>query len=142
MAEALAELGRSARLDSRDRGDDRRPRAAFPRAKSNALRHRARCRSPSAGAARSSGTVVGDFASLTDLAPTFLAAAGVDGWAEITGVNLLPALREGQSHARPCPGRQERHVPGQENQDPSGYPCRALRNAEFLYIRNYRPELW
>jgi hypothetical protein len=36
---------------------------------------------------------------------------------------------------------KERHVPGQED-NLGGYPIRAIRNHDFLYIRNFKPERW
>lgn len=81
------------------------------------------------------------FVSLTDLAPTFLAAAGLEPPSAMTGENLLPAILEGDESAlRPyvLTGK-ERHVPSQRAPDMGGYPSRALRTPEFLYIRNYTP---
>ena len=84
------------------------------------------------------------FVSLTDLAPTFLAAAGVKRHRPMTGKNLLPAILEGDENAL----RQyvlvgkERHVPSQAAPDMGGYPSRALRTPGFLYIRNYTPDRW
>jgi len=37
---------------------------------------------------------------------------------------------------------KERHVPSQERGNTAGYPGRAIRTRDFLYIRNFRPELW
>jgi hypothetical protein len=36
---------------------------------------------------------------------------------------------------------KERHVPSQEG-DMGGYPVRAIRNHQFLYIRNFEPDRW
>jgi N-sulfoglucosamine sulfohydrolase len=36
---------------------------------------------------------------------------------------------------------KERHVPGQEN-DMGGYPMRAIRARDFLYIHNFKPDRW
>ena len=117
----------------------------FPRCKSNlydcgarvplAMRWPARIKNP---------LQLSNFVSTTDLAPTFLAAAGVAIPAEMTGRNLIPALTgEGDEALRPfiLTGK-ERHVPGQEAPDLGGYPGRAIRNHDFLYIRNYLPERW
>jgi N-sulfoglucosamine sulfohydrolase len=89
-----------------------------------------------------------DFVSLTDLAPTFLEAAGIEPLPEMTGKSLLPRLRGTDPTAADLTHRdhviygKERHVPSQEKGNLAGYPSRALRNKEFLYIRNFRPELW
>ncbi len=91
--------------------------------------------------------VVSDFVSLCDLAPTFLHVAGVARPAEMTGRSLLPILTSGKS-GQVDPSwswiifGKERHVPAQEAPDMGGYPCRAIRTRDFLYIRNYRPDRW
>ncbi len=84
------------------------------------------------------------FVSLTDLAPTFLAAAGVSVPLEMTGHNLLPAILTGdESKLRQhILFGKERHVPSQAAPDMGGYPSRALRTSDYLYIRNYTPERW
>ena len=93
------------------------------------------------------GRTVDDFVSLTDLAPTFLEAAGVKVPADMTGRSLLNIFRSKKS-GQVEPGRgfvltgKERHVPGQEKPDMGGYPCRAIRTHQFLYIRNFKPERW
>jgi N-sulfoglucosamine sulfohydrolase len=84
------------------------------------------------------------YASLTDLAPTFLEAAGLKAPEEMTGRSLLSAMKgKGDQALRPfiLTGK-ERHVPSQEIPDMGGYPSRALRNDAFLYIRNYEITRW
>lgn len=91
------------------------------------------------------GRKVDDFVNLTDLAPTFLEAAGVKPPGEITGRSLL-ALLETKKSGIVEPGRdavftgRERHawcrIDGQ------GYPARMIRTRDFLYIRNYEPDRW
>jgi uncharacterized sulfatase len=89
--------------------------------------------------------IVTDMVSLIDLAPTFLDLAHVNYFAGITGKTLLPILnssksgnidadrkyiltgRERHSHARP---------------DNVGYPARAIRTKEYLYIENFKPDRW
>lgn len=117
----------------------------FPRAKSNL--YDSGTRVPLAirwPASMRSEQVFQGFVSLTDLAPTFLAAAGAKIPRDMTGRNLLPAILEGDETAlRPyvLVGK-ERHVPAQEAPDMGGYPSRAIRTAGFLYIRNYTPNRW
>lgn len=88
-----------------------------------------------------------DFVSLTDLAPTFLEVAGVERPDDMTGGSLLKMLTSEKS-GRIESGRdhvltgKERHVPSQEKPDMGGYPSRAIRTADFLYIRNYKPDRW
>lgn len=91
------------------------------------------------------GRVVNDFVSLTDLAPTFLEAAGLKPPAEMTGkslVSLLASGRSGQveaSRSKVFFGR-ERHASVRAGN--VGYPTRGIRTADFLYLRNYEPERW
>lgn len=91
------------------------------------------------------GRVVEDFVTLTDLAPTFLEAAGVAVPAAMTGRSLMPILRSTAS-GRIDPARdhvvtaRERHAWARLGG--LGYPMRALRTETFLYIRNFEPERW
>lgn len=93
------------------------------------------------------GWTIDDFVSLTDLAPTFLAAASVDAPSAMTGRSLLPLLRSVQSgmvdstRDHVVIGR-ERHTPAQEAPDSGGYPMRGLRTRDWLYIRNFQPDRW
>lgn len=89
------------------------------------------------------GSKIDAFVSLTDLAPTFLQAAGIPVPDGMTGTSLLPLLdRRG---AAPD-GRdrvfieRERHA--NVRRGDASYPARAIRTADFLYIRNYRPDRW
>lgn len=82
------------------------------------------------------------FTSLTDLAPTFLAAAGVDIPAEMTGKSLIPSFSGNDAGRDHVVFGKERHVPSQEAPDSGGYPCRGIRNHDFLYIRNFAPGRW
>ncbi len=93
------------------------------------------------------GRAIDDFVSLTDLAPTFLEVAGLVSREDMTGRSLLSLLTSDTS-GRIDPERdfvltgRERHCPGQEQPDMGGYPCRAIRTHEFLYIRNFCPNRW
>jgi hypothetical protein len=92
------------------------------------------------------GRVVEDFISLADLAPTFLEAAGLKPTANMTAKSFLGVLTSGNSgqvdrkRDHVLTGR-ERHVPCQET-GMSGYPMRAIRTHDFLYIRNFKPGRW
>jgi len=88
-----------------------------------------------------------DFVSLTDLAPTFLEAAGIKPPEEMTGKSLLGVLcRQGQG--RMDSGRdfmvfgRERHVPAQKMPSMAGYPSRAIRTDKWLLILNLQPDRW
>lgn len=85
--------------------------------------------------------------SLIDLAPTFLAAAGVTAPPGVDGQNLLPVLRDGTASGFTALAR-DRVITGRElhvrnaREDDLPYPMRALRDGRFLYIRNFKPERW
>lgn len=92
------------------------------------------------------GRVFNSFVSLTDIAPTFLAAADVQIPHQMTGSDIEEMMIVHVSGRRRYPPRShvvygmERHVPCRP--DHSGYPCRGIRTAKFAYIRNYKPDRW
>jgi arylsulfatase A-like enzyme len=92
------------------------------------------------------GRVSDDLVSFTDYAPTFLEAAGVPIHPQMVGRSLIPLLTSDKSgHIEPNErvsvymGR-ERHDLGSEND--ASYPVRCVRTGDYLYIRNFQPELW
>ena len=109
----------------------------FPRCKTNLYDYGVRMPLAVRWPARVAGPrVVDDFVTLSDCAPTFLEAAGLNpppGTVARSFLNVLLSKASGQvdptrDHAimaRECHGRR--------------WPCRALRNAQWLYIRNFRP---
>lgn len=94
------------------------------------------------------GRVIEDFVSTTDLAPTFLEAAGLKPLDVMTGRSLMPILRSEKSGRLEAQIRdhvitgKERHVMAQEAPDTGGTPMRAIRTYNNLLIRNYRPDRW
>lgn len=90
--------------------------------------------------------VVDDFVNLMDLAPTFLEAGGVKPPEVMTGRSFLNVLRSEKS-GQVDPTRtfvvtgRERHVAAARDGN-LPYPHRALRTAEFLYVRNFAPVRW
>lgn len=87
--------------------------------------------------------VIEDPVGLIDLAPTFLDAAGQAVPPEMTGKSLLGVLtseKSGTVGREPVLTGKERHCPSRF--DDVGYPCRAIRTREFLYILNLLPERW
>lgn len=86
---------------------------------------------------------IDDFVNLTDLAPTFLEAAGVAVPEVMTGRSLLGILRSEKS-GTVDPQRdavftaRERHAWCRI--DGVGYPARMMRTRDHLYIRNYEPD--
>ncbi len=142
MLEDMGELDNTIIVVTGDHG------MPFPRCKGNV--YDCGSRVPLAirwGAKVKGDRTVTDFVSLTDIAPTFLEAAGVKVPKEMTGRSLVSLLRSGKSgrvekdRAHILFGR-ERHVPAQESPNPGGYPVRAIRTDQFLYIRNFEPERW
>ncbi len=120
----------------------------FPRAKGNLYDSGSRV--PLAAmwqAAVPPSRTVTDFVSTTDIAPTFLSAAGLPVPQSVTGRSLLPILRSSEA-GRVSSDREhvifgrERHVVAQEAPSLGGYPSRGIRTDQFLYIRNYEPERW
>jgi len=99
------------------------------------------------GAKVAGGRRVTDFFSFTDFAPTFLEAAGLDVPEEMTGRSLLPALVDrsfffAERHRDFVLIGRERHTPAQAAPSMVGYPSRALRTFDFLYVRNFEPDRW
>lgn len=91
------------------------------------------------------GRKVDDFVNTRDFAPTFLRAAGVEPAGAMTGNSFLDVLTSTKAGVVD-PSRnlmligKERHDIGRPND--WGYPVRAIRTPEYLYIRNYEPERW
>lgn len=93
------------------------------------------------------GRRVSDFVSLADLAPTFLDAARLAVPPAMTGRSLMPLLAaEGSGRIEPSRDHvlvgRERHTPAQEAPSNAGYPMRAIRTDDWLYIRNFEPDRW
>ncbi len=82
------------------------------------------------------------FINLTDIAATFLDIAGVKPWPEMTSRSFLDVLT-GKSDGKDRDHvflERERHANVRSGD--ASYPCRAVRTAHFLYIRNLRPDRW
>lgn len=118
----------------------------FPRAKANV--YDAGTRVPLAirwGDVVRPGRTVDDYVCLADLAPTFLEAAGVEVPPEMNRHSLLDILESRASgqiedwRTTAIFGR-ERHA--WVRKDGVGYPMRAIRTPEFLYIWNPEPDRW
>lgn len=80
--------------------------------------------------------------NLVDIAPTILEAAGVQAPERLSSKSLLGLLTGAeQSNARTAVFlERERHANVRPNKE--GYPIRAIRTHDFLYIRNFRPDRW
>ena len=89
--------------------------------------------------------VVADLVGMIDLAPTFLEITGIENPQQMTGKSLSKILySEEQGNIDPdrkyvFTGR-ERHTHARP--DNLGYPARAVRTADYLYVLNFKPERW
>ena len=91
------------------------------------------------------GRIVDDIVSMTDLAPTFLELAGLPRHQQMVGRSLAATLRSEKSGQVDASRdsivvAKERHDIGRPND--WGYPVRAIRTAQFLYVRNFHPDRW
>jgi uncharacterized sulfatase len=91
------------------------------------------------------GRVVEDLIPFIDIAPTFLEAAGLTPPAAMTGKSFLDVLASDKS-GRVDPKREkvltgrERHTHARP--DNVGYPSRAIRTYDYLFILNFKPDRW
>lgn len=92
-----------------------------------------------------SGRVIDDFINVRDIAPTFLELAGLKPHEQMSGRSFAALLRSESSgwidttRNRMVVGK-ERHDLGRPND--AGYPVRAIRTPEYLYVRNYETDRW
>ena len=88
------------------------------------------------------GRVVDNLTTFIDFAPTFCEAAGVPVPPNMTGRSLLDMLQNPDAvddREYILYGR-ERHACARRGN--IGYPGRAIRTKDFLYIRNLKPDRW
>lgn len=88
------------------------------------------------------GRIVDDFVNMRDLAPTFLEIAGLPPHSQMTGASLAGILRSERSGW--IEGREVMLI-GKEGDSLGrphdwGYPVRAIRTKDFLYVRNFFPD--
>src|SRR5262249_48595920 len=88
------------------------------------------------------GQVSDDFINLMDLAPTFLEAAGLKPTPEMTGHSFLRLLTGKQKSGSRNVVFLERERHANVREGSQGYPIRAIRTRDFLYLRNLRPDRW
>lgn len=89
----------------------------------------------------SPGRDVADFVSLSDLAPTFLEAAGLPIPDMMIARSLMDVFANRPAVARDASFiAMERHDGCRKGG--KGYPCRAIRTASHLYIYNFEPGRW
>ncbi len=120
----------------------------FPRAKANLYEYSVRV--PLAvrwGAEVPGGRVVNDLIDLIDITATIYDVTGVAKPEEypISGRTMLALLRserEGLVEAERDAVYLGRERHSSARHDNFGYPMRAIRTQEFLYIRNFHPDRW
>lgn len=141
MIEAMGELDNTVIVVTSDNG------MPFPGAKANLYEHGTHV--PLAicwPAGMKSGRTVEDLVSFIDLAPTFLDLAGVDSMPSITGRSFRNVLEATNTSGMSDPTRtsvltgRERHT--HARYDNLGYPGRAIRTPDYLYIHNVKPDRW
>jgi uncharacterized sulfatase len=82
------------------------------------------------------------YISFQDFAPTILEAAGLKPTPTMTGTSFLDLLTTGKSAIARDRVFVERERHASVREGDVGYPCRAIRTREHLYIRNFHPERW
>ncbi len=142
MLEELGELDNTIIIVTSDNG------MAFPRAKANVYEYGIHM--PLAirwGSEVAGNRVVNDLVDFPDIAPTILEAAAVNhpGDFPMSGQSLVNILTSGKSgivepERTAAFSSRERH--SSVRYKSLGYPQRAIRTHEFLYIRNFKPERW
>lgn len=106
------------------------------------------------GAKIKPGRTLTDFVTFPDVAPTLLEAAGLEIHPQMTGASFVRQLLDDSIAAgetgRVDPNRdhtllgKERHDIGRTDGEllSVAYPSRALRNDQFLYVRNFKAHRW
>ena len=88
-----------------------------------------------------SGRVVDSFVNLSDLAPTFLEAAGLKPPSMMSARSMTDIFANKERKTRDAAYiAMERHDGCRAGG--KGYPCRAIRTENFMYIYNFEPSRW
>jgi arylsulfatase A-like enzyme len=82
------------------------------------------------------------FISFADFAPTLLEAAGLKPAPAMTGRSFLDLLTTGESTVPRDRVFVERERHANVRKGDLGYPSRAVRTRDFLYVRNFHAERW
>lgn len=88
---------------------------------------------------------ISDIINFTDIAPTFLNAAGIQKHPQMSGNSFLDVFltdsdgKIDSSRNATYFGREQQDL-GSEND--LGYPVRCMRNEQYLYIHNIAPDRW
>lgn len=117
----------------------------FPYAKANLQEYGTHVPLVICGPGIKGGRVSNDLVSLIDLAPTFMELGQAIPFSGMSAKSLMPILNSSKSGVVD-PSRQmvltgrERHTHARP--DNLGYPARAIRTADYLFIQNYKPDRW
>ena len=89
--------------------------------------------------------LIDDLVSMIDVAPTLLEIAGIEPVPGMSGRSMLGLLLPEAVQSTYVPREfvltgRERHTHARP--DNLGYPARSMRTRDFLYVRNFKPELW
>lgn len=91
------------------------------------------------------GIVLDDLVGQIDLAPTFLELAGLEAFPGMAGRSIVDLITAGKGGLLD-PSREfiltAQEKSGHIKHNHLGYPMRAIRTHDYLYIRNFRPERW
>lgn len=112
----------------------------FPRAKANLYDAGTRIPLIIYGRNFTGGRRIAAPVSLIDLAPTLLDVAGITKADGMEGQSLTRFLRDKHTADEPVFVERERHA--QVRAGNLGYPARAIRTRQFLYIQNLKPDRW
>lgn len=95
------------------------------------------------------GRIITDFIQFPDVAPTIMELAGLKPHAQMTGksfVNILKSKKTGRvdkKRSYTLLGKERHDIGRVEGKLINlGYPARAIRTDEYLYIKNFKPERW
>ena len=88
------------------------------------------------------GRRIESFVNLQDIAPTVLELAEVAVPKEVVGHSLVPLLTGAERDGERTGVFLERERHANVRRGDLGYPSRAIRTRDFLYIANLRPERW
>ncbi len=91
------------------------------------------------------GRIIDSYVSFIDIAPAFFDVSGIEwgksGMQDTPGSSLEPFFKNlNHKHKDYVLIGKERHDVGRPND--YGYPIRGIVNDGWLYLRNYRPDLW
>ena len=95
------------------------------------------------------GRRIDDFISFPDVAPTLMEVAGLPPHTQMTGTSFLAVLKSSESGQVDTKRDhvllgKERHDVGRASEDgvDLAYPVRAIRNDQYFYVRNFKPDRW